>query len=1386
MGIISVADLNDVSNQRDYFIDVRLFTYSAASYKPTNAPKDFTGINTLSVDYLKENVGFGITDIDISINASLQPIVDITFKDLYGNTVFARNNNNEASGMYRDLFDWPPPKFDLIYKGYLGKTTRLMLNLKKTDIQYNSSDGSFTIKCSFVPNIWGPFADIPTLFLYAVKKLQLDESPANPDNIITFFDLIKIGRKVDSVRKSFNNQFGDLVDKLNQTRASLYAAFTTGAINPPLLISGSIPGKGGVIEGFSSVNVYNYKDGDNFKTKEDIVTSGIDPGILSDYFLSKTQIDGTEDYKKPVSQFLQDRTGNTNSPTVVDIINSKRTVIDKNLKLVSDYINAETFTENESLISATTISQIFSKLGGDTGYILGKILQAGLLGYEWNKGAREGDQKHLIGRYYPLMIKEKSKNDKSIPIENAQVKADDVFFENKTTPPSPYDKNPTNENTFVENFIQAIAFGLGDAAAIQEQLDSKGRNKLIKRISNLEVLQPNPYNPTYNSIIENMVVRSGIWGHFTNSPDPNTPGDYYQVSSFNREEPSKSAKAEVENITETLIKQIPDLDLKKLRNACLYFREAFNSSNGGWNGIFKAPLQTQKDTKITVKGSGDFTFLTITNGINFEQLGIPADFSASNNVYNNELFWFNQNIPGKYRYVVFESREQVEFIRSVNSSDTDSKYKNSDEQDKSSTLGFRTQQPPGLIIIDEFVKSDSPGGGKIDYYNNFYNAKKVLSYNSLLSNASLFFAEKSADISQFPVKYNFKPDNTKYPITKDKNFLPIAYAIYSANEDNDTAWNLFGNTYEAGQQREFLYNLAVELLTKLDKVSDEKKLQIANIEGKANDFKDSIYLQMHHIFYQWASLIFNYTGEDAGTNTQPSYDFNNLPQKLEEIYSTISTAKSTENKGFQYIAPLIKYKNAPIDVENSVINLDSCYNIDANSSILNIIQNVCNKNNFLFFPLPGGNYDDIDSLFKPESVTQVPIPGNKFVVLWSPTPESRAFDNNGDDLAFIQKKNQIETDFFLVQFGSTDNAVFKNIRVGTDSTKPTAESIVNLQRLVDKQVDNKIVTQDCSTIPLFEGRSYTSEIDTLGNAQIQPLQFFYLDKMPIFGGLYQTMEVHHHITPNNFETKFKGIKMRYNAGKFGGIPPVTLKTLADLAGALHLTTGSTHTSNYTPTQNYNQYISSGKQNTVNNQSSCPSTPPTYANPSALPISSSQIYKNKQIYNAFIDNGLINSSGNLTAKGVLAAAISINEGINNLNSIQYNNLNPGNIRGSNGLLGFARYNSWTEGYAALLNTYINGWILNRNMPAYLGCTKLINCFIDADNAFFSNYSVPYDIKTSYSFTAKTVPSLRQFFSQYAPVTDSNNPALYAARVLNTLKANGIQVRSIDQPITDFLS
>lgn len=1165
-------ELNGVELQKQYTLDVRLFTYSAANLDLNLEPKEFTGFDTYGVGYFKNNIGFGITDINISVNTSLQPIVEITFKDLYGNTVFSKNQENVSNGIYKDIFDWPPPKFDLVYKGYLGKPTRLMLNLKKTDIQYNSSDGSFTIKCSFVPNIWGPFADIPTLFLHAVKKLKINEGQKD---VVTFFDLLKIGKQVDAVRKSYTNQFDDLKNKLNQVRSSLYVAYTNNIVSPGDALRGVVPSKGGVIQGFKNITLYDFKSDSNGnindlkKLKNN--DAGIDPQIISDYFLCKTKIDGTENYTGTIANFKsaieisrlteQERdaasqsqlfaplnivtspssTAQQESDKIKNILNSKIKAIDDNITLINDTINKLSYEETTKELEQITISQLFSKLAGDTGYLLGKILKSGILGYNNNKASRESDSKRLIGRYFPLQIKKKGEGE-SPELENVQGIADEKKYFN----------NSIHELDFIREFIDCIAFGLADAASLEETLDTKGRKQLIRRISNLEALQPNPYFPTRESIIENMVVRSGIWAYFTMSPEPNRPGDYanevlkLELLTVNKEDEVKSAKQELENITESIIKEIPIEELTDLKNSLRYFKKAFNPENS-----FFANLGVDADTKFEIETGVFYNFKDATNKVDFSKVGIPQNFGETKYLFNNNLFWENSTVSKDYKFVLFTSRQDVEFLRTVNSSITDSKYNGTDEQNTD-------EDPPGIVIIDSFIEdSENPAKNKITFLNEIITDKQVISYDSIINKKDEYLS------SGFKIN-NIESQLFTTTIDQDYGGFPIAYSIYSANDytaDDKTAWNLFGSGDGADLQRKFLYNLANELLIKIESIEQERNIFVADVKGKASELAESIYTQMHHIFFQWASLVFDYTTDNISNNQQQKFVTNELPARLEQLYNGVSIEGGNERSGFQYLAPLIKKSDGTaIDVENSILNLESCYRINSNSTVLNVIQNICNQNNFLFFPLPGGNYDDIEGLFTPQPVMSIPSPGNRFIILWAPTPESRARDNDDQDLGFIQNKQDIKPNFFSVKFGSVDNAVFKNVRVGTDSTKTTAESIVNLQRLVDKQVDNQQVTKDCSTIPVIEGRSYTSEIDTLGNAQIYPMQFFYIDNMPIFGGLYQIMEVSHNITPNNFETKFKGMKMRYSGG-FGGIPPVTIQTLKSLSERIIIT--STQPGDYT-------------------------------------------------------------------------------------------------------------------------------------------------------------------------------------------------------------------------------
>ena len=51
-----------------------------------------------------------------------------------------------------------------------------VLNLKQTSTSYQS-DGSYEIKCEFIPSQWGFMSDLPFLFLLATKGLKKNELP---------------------------------------------------------------------------------------------------------------------------------------------------------------------------------------------------------------------------------------------------------------------------------------------------------------------------------------------------------------------------------------------------------------------------------------------------------------------------------------------------------------------------------------------------------------------------------------------------------------------------------------------------------------------------------------------------------------------------------------------------------------------------------------------------------------------------------------------------------------------------------------------------------------------------------------------------------------------------------------------------------------------------------------------------------------------------------------------------------------------------------------------------------------------------------------------------------------------------------------------------------
>ena len=255
----------------DLFLDVNLVACANGS------EFDALGRKTFNTSFFRKGVGFGITNIEIEINPSLQPLIEITFKDLYGNTMFNNNRGDLEAIDSSVLFDVPSPKFIFSFKGFLGRKVTWLLNLKNATMNFVPSDSSYEIKCSFVPNQWGFMADIPVLYLLACKKLRYEaygqkssESfPTSNGETCTFttdsvFSYVRIGKQVESKYTDETSNF----DILNKQLGILKSGELWNSLDSVIKFNEAIKGlvNGVAIQGFTNLKVQTTEE-KNIKDK---------------------------------------------------------------------------------------------------------------------------------------------------------------------------------------------------------------------------------------------------------------------------------------------------------------------------------------------------------------------------------------------------------------------------------------------------------------------------------------------------------------------------------------------------------------------------------------------------------------------------------------------------------------------------------------------------------------------------------------------------------------------------------------------------------------------------------------------------------------------------------------------------------------------------------------------------------------------------------------------------------------------------------------------------------------------------------------------------------------------------------------------------------------
>jgi len=1079
---------------------------------------DYTGLKSYTIGFMKEGMGFGITNINIDISPSMQPIIDISFKDFYGNMAieFQRNkeviaevgntaNANEFN--YSTLFDLPYPKFNLTFKGYVGNPVTLELNVKRVDVTYQPNDGSYEIKASFVPNLYGFFADMPFYFLKAVKHLRLkgykNEAERNKfeNEYKGIFDIIEVGT-------TLNKQVEVVNDSTSRIESFLQAILdrSSGMFDYDFWFHGVKPfdSKGNAIENFKELNFAingKYIEGKEFDLNGP--NSSLNRNTLaagkSSYKLVGDALLAYVSESKPVTLYpifaLSGR-------PPLSKIEAGTALVKERLEALRKYKNKQITSGNEEKIQQVTIKNVFNLLIKDAAYLIGLIIEAGKKGYDRNKTNRDSDER-AIGKYYTLT---EDSNHQQIPYESNSA-----------------------EVAFVQDFIDALSKGLAeeDRRNIQNTDVPEVKPQLKKRITNLEILSDNPYyNNNSDQFIQNILARTGISAHL------------WFNETIQEEDVDLLVNGEYENCDEEIKRLNNGVSKQQILNFCRLVIQLFDEDgkvlNDSKSSISLNNIDELLKTEITFdkeKRKISSIFESYVAGIS----GVDIKTYKASKIINNGLLYFAPSTDNDLTVLVKNDSKNSTLLNGNSN-------KIFDGDNYLPILLEKDDIETGDFDINIFSRNN------LDVNNDIDN-RTVLDYSKFVENNNDFNSFPSTGITV----------TTRLDVNKDaKQYYRLIYS--TRKPDNDSIWGLFENNNDGKRQRIFLRKLCTKIKTAFQ--DDEKKRteQFQEVLKNLREKDKIIYTQFHHLCNNWKNLlnkedVSNIADYVVKRFTNDYGDANVIYEiPLQQVQDVEGT--TTENGDI-----------TNINLENAIINIKPLADSNSQTSVLNVMSNICNMNNFMFIPIPGNGLRDegLQDLFQPytRSVLSENIKvSNQFYVLWMPTPENRSKYNDNRPL-YIPFETNLKKDVFEVNFGSVNNMIVKSVTMSTEDNKVTSESAIAVNNLTNPSNSNKFQNFDCSSLSIMEGRSYKITMEMIGNAQVIPTQFFVLNATNIFTGLYQIMKVKHSIQPNNMSTTVEAIKMKYSGsnGKFVYVPPVTLETLSVTPRKLQTTAGTVTGSN---------------------------------------------------------------------------------------------------------------------------------------------------------------------------------------------------------------------------------
>jgi N-acetyl-anhydromuramyl-L-alanine amidase AmpD len=349
-----------------------------------------------------------------------------------------------------------------------------------------------------------------------------------------------------------------------------------------------------------------------------------------------------------------------------------------------------------------------------------------------------------------------------------------------------------------------------------------------------------------------------------------------------------------------------------------------------------------------------------------------------------------------------------------------------------------------------------------------------------------------------------------------------------------------------------------------------------------NDVKLSLYTSFKSLFDKWISR----SQDDGGGN-------------FKLFYNQVSNNKNPNRlliDHFQFVDRAFNDvgNKAVIDITQLLSLVDT-----PTQSLYQTMSEMLSKNNFDFHPLPNfvdyskESDEDLNKMFEPvvdlSNINSSPsfvcmyVGGTSTSLDIGPLASATCGPNNkiaysyeGDGVRLGKVANPQDINdggsgvtAFVVEYGRENQSHFKSINLNQAEFKETQESLMVIDQLAKGGNDANRSSKGQNLFNVYQTRSYTCEVETMGNMMIQPMMYFQLENVPMFWGAYLITKVKHNVKPHYVTTTFTGVR----------VPRIVTPLVTDAMSSMNIG-ASDPTKNGGDTDEYRSKINPNNSNAI--------------------------------------------------------------------------------------------------------------------------------------------------------------------------------------------------------------